>query len=219
MFQVLNFEITPPDQAVIEIELDNDLELLSCQLDNFDREGFEFLPIEKLYYERNGRVLYHKKVFAKESGILDGWDSLVYKWFEYNQPPVEVFIDHSYCLQAFKFVGRAFDQIKKMSKYRPELLKLLQSKIKYGTDFCVDVLIGDKLIEALHFEWDFTENEYPKFLAHKQFCEDRILEIDWVQFANTINDKYSFFKFDQDLETFKARQFGLDKSNKLVKRF
>ena len=63
----INLSHTP----YLEVPIENEELLLTCQLSQFDREGYELLPIEQEYYKAAGVSLHTENVFAQESGNKD----------------------------------------------------------------------------------------------------------------------------------------------------
>ncbi len=149
--------IRVPEVPYLTQPIENEELLLTCQLTQFDREGYELLPIEQLYYEANGVTLHTEKVLAHESGNADEWKAFVQKWFEptaYSNP-LWFKLDHSFCVVRYAFSGPARTQIHKFVEKRPELIKLLNIRPKWGADFCVDYVTPEECFELVHWEWDF----------------------------------------------------------------
>lgn len=211
--------VVPPEKAILEIPINNEELLLDCMLDNFDRDGYEFLPIEQEYYRSNGITLYTKEVLAKESGCGNEWSSLIFDWAYLTEESENIFLDHSYVLQSYKFVGRAKEQILRMAKYRKELIKLSSSKIKYGFDFCLDYIHGDVITEIIHFEWDYHEEEYDYFIRDLKTVSDKIERIDWKQHCESITQFYAN-PFSNNLkDDYKLIKMGIGEAYRYRRRF
>lgn len=184
MFNINNIKLFPPDTSFTEAIEDSILEV--CRLDNFDREGFELLPVEQAYYEQSGIGLTFKPVFAKESGDSDGWSAAIVPWI--TEPDSDlydskhIFLDHSYICQAFEPSLSALEQLKSYLNIQPQLAKLIYAKGKYGLDFCVDWIDDDGVFEIIHIEWDFYKIEFEDFVRCKGQFErliEYMSESDW----------------------------------------
>ena len=214
----INLSRTP----YLEVPIENEELLLTCQLSQFDREGYELLPIEQEYYKAAGVSLHTENVFAQETGNKDGWSAFITKWFESTYPEAAIKLDHSFCLARYSLKGKAYEQVLKFAKKRPELQKLLHLRPKWGADFCADfIMFGERnvCLELVHWEWDFLFHD--EFVDHTTKMENVIAQTQW----DAIIDKVSIFKeryscVDSETEgDYKANLFGLPKANRLYKSF
>lgn len=200
--------------------IENEELLLNCQLTQFDREGYELLPIEQEYYKANNVTLHTEKVLAHESGNADEWQAFVKKWFEPTPTTASYLkLDHSFCVVRYAFDGEAREQILKHAKTRPELNKLLNIRPKYGADFCVDYVTDDDCFELVHWEWDFL---YRKDLfAHIVNMEQAVEIAQWDNIIKAVRLlRQSSSYLDSEAEgNFKAALFGLPKAFRLYKTF
>jgi hypothetical protein len=206
-------------QAALTTPIDwSDDQFFSCQLTQFDREGYELLPIEQEYYKANGIGLHKENVLAHESGQNDGWHAVSYNWFKQNKIHPNLFLDHSLVVQRFGFEGEALAQLQHHSKHRPELKKLINTKTKWGHDFCLDWIDNDSVIEIIHWEWDFRD--YQSYTDHKKFMEEMVEQTDWEFFAKYIIGKFRDASLDltsEEIGDAKANYFGLSKAFRLYK--
>lgn len=213
--------IRVPEVPYLTQPIENEELLLTCQLTQFDREGYELLPIEQLYYEANGVTLHTEKVLAHESGNADEWKAFVQKWFEptaYSKP-LWFKLDHSFCVVRYAFSGPARTQIHKFVEKRPELIKLLNIRPKWGADFCVDYVTPEECFELVHWEWDFLNiNE---FSEHIQKMEKVVEKTRWADIVNAVTIfRRNYTVLDSETEgNFKANLFGLPKAFRLYKSF
>ena len=209
-----------PEVPYLTQPIENEELLLTCQLTQFDREGYELLPIEQMYYEANDVTLHTEKVLAHESGNADEWKAFVQKWFEpvaYSDPLFK--LDHSFCVTRYAFSGPARSQIHKFAEKRPELIKLLNIRPKWGADFCVDYVTSEECFELIHWEWDFLNiNE---FTAHIEKMEKVVEKTRWADIVNAVTIfRRNYTVLDSETEgNFKANLFGLPKAFRLYKSF
>lgn len=217
MFEVCNTNLSNKTALTTPIDWSDD-QFFSCQLTQFDREGYELLPIEQAYYKANGLTLHREDVLAHESGQNEGWHAISYNWFKQVENHTNLFLDHSLVVQRFGFEGEALDQLKYYSKYRPELKKLINTKTKWGHDFCLDWIDGDGVVEVIHWEWDFRD--YDSYLNHKKHMEEMVKETNWEFFARYIIGRFKNAPLSltsEELGDAKANYFGLDKAFRLYK--
>lgn len=207
-----------PEAPFLTRPIENEELLLTCQLTQFDREGYELLPIEQEYYKANNVVLHTEKVLAHESGGTDEWKAYVQKWFEPTKQSNSFFkLDHSFCVVRCAFYGEARAQIHKYVERRPELIKLLNIRPKWGTDFCVDYITSEECFELIHWEWDFLNiNE---FATHIEKMEKVVEKTRWHDIVNAVTIfRRNYTIFDSETESnFKANLFNLPKAFRLYK--
>ena len=209
-----------PAVPVLTKPIENEELLLTCQLTQFDREGYELLPIEQEYYKSNNVVLHTEKVLAHESGNSNEWKAFVQKWFEQTPfTPDYLKLDHSFGVVRHAFDGEAKEQIQKYAKKRPELNKLLNIRPKWGTDFCVDYVVENDCFELIHWEWDFIRVE--ELHNHMMTMEQMVEIAQWDNIINAVRlFRQSTDNFDSEAEgNFKANLFGLPKAFRLYKSF
>ena len=217
-FKVNKINLT--SKPFIETPIENEELLLTCQLTQFDREGYELLPIEQEYYKAAGITLHTENVYAQESGSKDGWKAFIVKWFE-DKSSSAIKLDHSFCLVRYAFKGKAYEQIKKFSKKRPELNKLLSLRPKWGSDFCADLVYtqagSHMFLELVHWEWDFLYHD--EFVQHTKNMENIVAGTHWDSIIDSVNTfKFRNTNADSEVEgNYKANLFGLPKANRLYK--
>ena len=212
--------ISLPKEAFLTVPIEHEELLFECALDNWDREGFELLPIEQEYYRANGIALTQKDVIAKESGAGDHWKASIQKWFVQEVAHPNIYIDHSYVCVGYELAGAAREQVARIAKQRPELNKFLYTRRKYGTDFCIDWIDEFGVTEIVHFEWDFLARDYARLIEHYELVERKILTIDWPHLAKHIMDQRSKWEqLDSDSQgDFKAKYLGLPQAFRLENR-
>jgi hypothetical protein len=187
-------------------------------MEQFDREGYELLPIEQEYYKASGISLHAEKVLAYESGNSDGWHAFIQPWFVQKNKKSFFRLDHSFCLTRYKLGGKAREQVAKFAKKRPELNKLLCSRAKWGADFCVDFVTKNTCMELIHWEWDFLSGQ--ELLDHCKIMEERVAFTDWDNILNSITvlKMNNVCDIEAEIEgNFKAALFGLPKAFRLYK--
>ena len=212
--------IKAPDTPYLTQPIEDEELLLTCQLTQFDREGYELLPIEQMYYKANNIALHTEKVFAHESGGTDEWKAFLQKWFEPERYESSHFkLDHSFCVVRYAFEGDARKQIQKFVEKRPALNKLLSIRPKWGTDFCVDYITRDECFELIHWEWDFLCVE--DLAEHIEKMENIVENTRWFDILNAIEIfRRNYTDIDSETEgNFKANLFGLPKAFRLYKTF
>ena len=217
MFEVLPTNLSDTAALTAPIDWSSD-QFFSCQLTQFDREGYELLPIEQAYYQANGFKLHKEDVYAHESGQVDGWQAISFKWFDQRIKHPHLFLDHSLVVQRFEFGGEALEQLKFHATKRPELNKLINTKPKWGHDFCLDWIDQSGVTEIIHWEWDFRN--YDQYMKHKHFMEEVVSTTNWEFFAKFILDKFKDSPntlTSDEVGDAKAAYFGLLKAFRLYK--
>jgi len=211
--------IVLPEGLLLTQPIQNEDTLLTCQLTQFDREGYELLPIEQEYYKANNINLHTEQVFALESGSTEGWQASLQKWFIQEEEHSKYRLDHSFCVMRYGFDGEAKEQLKRLSKFRPELKKLLNIIPKWGTDFCVDYITADECFELVHWEWDFRD--VYELDHHVETMEHVVQNTDWESIEDAVR-YFNQFNHNVDAEAegnFKANLFGLPRAIRLYKGF
>lgn len=211
--------IKVPVAPFLTTPIKNEEYLLTCQLTQFDREGYELLPIEQEYYKSNNVALHTEKVFAHESGKAEEWHAFVQKWFEPAEDIAPYLkLDHSFCVVRYAFEGAAKEQIQKYAAKRPELNKLLNIRPKFGADFCVDYVTENDCFELIHWEWDFLTKE--DLFEHIMNMEQIVDIAQWDNIINAARLLRQSSYLDSEAEgNFKANLFGLPKAFRLYKTF
>jgi len=211
--------ITLPTIPHLVKPIENEDLLYTCQITQFDREGYELLPIEQEYYRASGIGMHNEKVFAHESGNPDGWSAVIQRWFEQVDSNSPYVLDHSFCVVRYSFEGEAKKQIQRAAKKRPELSKLLHIKPKWGHDFCVDYVQSDHSYELVHWEWDYRNFE--EFDLHRDCLEIIVQKTDWEAIHQAVKTfRICMPHAEADVEgNFKTNMFGLHKAFRLFKSF
>lgn len=173
----------------------------------FDNDGFELSYLEQEYYRENSinltNCLNHS---CDQKTWLDG---------SYGG----LKIDHALILHRWEFSGEAREQLERNKSKFPELNKYLMLKPKWGLDFALEYYNKDDVIEVIHFENDYSS--YDKALTSKSFFEQKILNTDWLDFANYLlknKDEWQGLN-GMTQNDWKARHWGLNKSEETLKSF
>ena len=218
MFEVLPTNLSNKELITTPIDWSPD-QFFSCQLTQFDREGYELLPIEQEYYKAEGLTLHREDVLAHESGQADGWQAISYNWIKQSYKHPNLFLDHSLVVQRLGFGGEALAQLEEYAKVRPELAKLVNTKTKWGHDFCLDWIDEDGVTEIIHWEWDFRS--FREYDLHRIDMEKHIQSIDWLVYAKGVlgsfKDDHLNHLTSEEIGDAKAKQIGLDKAFRLYK--
>ena len=217
MFEVLPTNLTNKLELTTPIDWSSD-QFFSCQLSQFDREGYELLPIEQEYYKAAGFGLHKENVLAHESGQGEsGWHAILNSWIKQTQQHPHLFLDHSLVVHRMGFGGEALEQIKYYSKHRPELQKLIHTKTKWGHDFCLDWVDEDGVTEVIHWEWDFRD--FTEYDQHRKKMEDLVSSVDWVEHALNVVTKYKGIHnmISEKIGDLKANELNLEKAFRLYK--
>ncbi len=163
MFTVLDYKLVQhpyiseplPDESVFE-------RLVAPEF--FDRFGYELTYIESLYHQHNniaGHVLVPGSPTDAAACIQD--------WMVQEEQHPHIFLDHCHLNTRYAYEGEALEQLKRLSKKYPRLVKVLNIKPKYMVDFCVDYITEDKVVELIHIEHDF--HDFNQYKSHIAFCE------------------------------------------------
>jgi hypothetical protein len=214
------FEILPTHITNITLTTPinwSDTQFQNCQLTQFDREGYELLPIEQEYYKVNGINLHRENVLAHESGQSQAWYARSNQWIRQTQKHPNLYLDHAIVVSRPKFEGQALEQIQEQAKTRRELIKLIHTKAKWGHDFCLDWIDDEGVTEIIHWEWDFQS--YEEYETHRKQMEDLIQNHDWTAHAHKILKKYKCATnlTSEEIGDLKASEIGLQKAFRLFK--
>ena len=113
---------------------------MSCNLNFFDKDGYELTELEQKYAIYSGIDLSekHNKHTAAH-----------YWWYKDETLSEQgCVLDHSMIITRYRFEGEARKELERLVSKRPILNKLLSIRSKYGIDFSLDYV---------------TEKEYMKF--------------------------------------------------------
>jgi hypothetical protein len=174
---------------------------------HFDNDGFQLNRLEQLYYEAQGIDI------PECLGVR----AAQYNWFDVIEPG-KFIIDHSLLITRCAYVGRAREQLERMSRVYPYLKKYLLLKPKWGFDFALEYA-GDEYLEVLHIEQDF--DSYREALERKKHFEELVFYEDWEMFAAELVKHKAFWEPLQGMERndWKARFWGFDKAERTLKAF
>jgi hypothetical protein len=200
----------PSKDVVLEAPLEDETLLLTLDIENVDRVGFDLTTLEQEYYKVNKLELTTKTLFSKDSDKTS-WNTVFQKWILDEKLNNNIYVDHSGLYGTYPFVGRAAEQLKKYTKQRPELAKLLNLRGKVGYDICIDYIEDNTVVELLHLEHDFGLEEYDLFLEQKLFVEVNLEEQDWEAFIYDLYKVLGDVRNPRNHDT-KANLFGCSKA-------
>lgn len=154
---------------------------LGCHVDH---EGFDLNEIEQYYYKYNSVELHHDNTWYKDGGQTMGTNSVLYDWIVQRDTNEKLIIDHSSIVVKYPITGEAADQLKKYSKDRPELLRMLSSNFKCGLDLCIDCYNEDRVEPIVHIEWDYDDAS--SLEKDKNYVESILSQLDWKSLLGVI---------------------------------
>ena len=194
------------EQASIEVPIDDGY-FTDYYFRHFDNDGFQLNRLEQLYYEAQGI----------DTPECLGVRAAQYNWFDIIEPG-KFIIDHSLLITRCTYVGRAREQLERMSRVYPYLKKYLLLKPKWGLDFALEYA-DDEYIEVLHIEQDF--DSYREALERKAYFEELVFYEDWEMFVAELVKHKAFWEPLQGMERndWKARFWGFDKAERTLKAF
>jgi hypothetical protein len=193
-------------QAEIEVPIDDGY-FTEYNFRHFDNDGFQLNRLEQLYYEAQGI----------DTPECLGVRAAHYNWFSIIEPGPFI-IDHSLLITRCTYVGRAREQLERMSKLFPYLQKYLLLKSKWGFDFALEYA-GEEYIEVLHIEQDF--DSYREAMLQKELFEERVFSEHWHLFVKELLSRKSIWEPLQGMarNDWKARFWGFDKAERTLKAF
>lgn len=202
MFKINDYKFNL--DGTISLPIENE-ELLLTGKCHVDHEGFDLNEIEIAYYKANGYDLYHDNTFYKDGGKESGSNAILQTWVEPIDDTFPIILDHSHYVIRYEFVGPAKEQILKYVKRRPELLRLLSARRKYGLDFCIDYFnLPKRLVyPVVHIEWDY--NDKKTFDNDLNWLNERILSLNWVKLGidmETYMQNYTYYNSHKKLDAF-----------------
>jgi hypothetical protein len=194
------------EQASIEIPIDNGY-FTDYNFRHFDNDGFQLSRLEQLYYQAQGI----------DTPECLGVRAAQYDWFGLIAPG-KFIIDHSLLITRCAYVGRAREQLERMSRVYPYLKKYLLLKPKWGLDFALEYA-DDEYLEVLHIEQDF--DSYREAVLQKEFFEERVFYEDWHLFVKELVARKSMWEPLQGMSRndWKARFWGFGKAERTLKAF
>lgn len=135
-----------------------------------DHEGFDLNEIEQAYHKHNGISLEHDTTWYKDGDATKGAHAIIQPWLTQTNTS-DLILDHSQFVFRYPISGEAAEQIKKYTKQRPELLRILSTSFKCGLDLCIDYISDDRVQPVVHIEWDYTN------------IQDLLIDVDYVETA------------------------------------
>lgn len=211
--KISNFQVNR--NLTLSKPLEDESLLLTADIENVDRVGFDLTTLEQEYYKANNLSLSEKILHSKDSA-KESWNTVFGPWFETRKIKKNVFIDHCGIYATYPFSGQAKEQIKKYIPKRPELAKLVNLKGKVGYDICIDYINEEEVTELLHIEHDYGLEEYSTFLDNKHRLEILLQNTDWKR----IYDKAKKGLLTNSIErnNYKASLFGFEYAFKYYNR-
>lgn len=173
---------------------------MSCNLNFFDKDGYELTELEQKYAIYNGIDLSekHNKHTAAH-----------YWWYKDETLSEQgCVLDHSMIITRYRFEGEARKELERLVSKRPILNKLLSIRSKYGIDFSLDYVTEKGVYEIFHIEQDFLD--WQEAMDTKAKAEELIERTDWESGAKDvikrIDEWYNLSSDDQS--DWKAKYFG-----------
>ena len=149
----------------------------------FDQNGYDLCPLEQLYAEYNSE----RENLTNHRGHM----SLMKKWIVQNKiqgkDKLEGYVlNHSMILERKGYTGEALEQLKRIAKMNPLMMKLINIKPKWGIDLSIDYVSfdEDECFELFHYEWDTFD--YQEILVAKNNIENLILKTNFDRAAQDL---------------------------------
>ena len=212
--KVSNFQI--PKDLTLSKPLEDESILLTADIENVDRVGFDLTTLEQEYYKVNKLALSEKVIHSKDSN-KQSWNTIFQNWFLTREIQEHIYIDHCGIYGTYPFSGQAKKQIKKYIPKRPELAKLLNLRGKVGYDICIDYINGEEVVELLHIEHDYGLEEYDTYLKNKHRLEAKLLNTNWERIYEKVK-KGSLLSNSIQRNNFKSSLFGFEDAFKYYNR-
>lgn len=141
----------------------------------FDQNGYAMTPIEKRYYEVNGRAATQ---FHRSKEVLRS------PWMEWDRVEGPHF-NHCCLFERKTFSGEAREQLERWAGKNPMLWKLIRLRPKWGIDVSIDYVDREgNVFEVFHYEWDAFE--FAPVQAKKEEIEGMVLATDWEAAAKEL---------------------------------
>ncbi len=186
-------------------EIPEDL-LMNEHFSYFDNDGYKLTGLERSIHSYFNIPLSHS---LNHISVCENW--------AYQINRCSIVLDHSLISHRFSYEGKARSQIEKLCKKRPELIKLLAIKPKYGIDFSVDYIDASNCFELVHIEYDSYKYDDIYIAASKMML--LVTSTDFKQLAmSLIDEKDKWEKLNSnDQSDYKARKFGFKRAFSLEK--
>lgn len=164
-----------------------------------DHEGFDLNEIEQEYHKHNDISLAHDTTWYKDGDATKGAHGIIQSWLTQTSKS-ELILDHSQFVFRYPISGEAAEQIKRYTKQRPELLRILSTSFKCGLDLCIDYINEDCVQPVVHIEWDYTNVQ--DLLTGIDYVETALKYTDWNEIIAVIKrfnrlSKHSLDAFQQ----------------------
>ena len=144
-------------------------------LANFDQNGYDLTPLEKMYAEANNGYVKNTR-----------WrNSLKQDWFTDEENSIRgVHLNHADLYERKSYHGYALEQLMAHAEGLPLIHKITKMRSKWGIDVSIDYAEYPHVFEVFHFEWD--DFEYEKVAAKQEKIENIVLNTDWKDAAHTL---------------------------------
>jgi hypothetical protein len=183
----LKFELIRPTYRDIQISKPLPDDVAEHVLLNYtchvDHEGFDLNEIEQEYYKHNGVSLEHDTTWYKDGAAANGSHAIILPWFTQTETS-SLILDHSQFVFRHPITGDAAEQIKRYTKHRPELLRILSAEFKCGLDLCIDYITKDRVYPVVHIEWDYLN--VSEMLPDIDYVEHVLQNINWNHIVPTV---------------------------------
>lgn len=188
-----NIQITKP---LLEDIAEHMLLNSTCHVDH---EGFDLNEIEQAYHKHNGISLTHDTTWYKDGDATKGAHGIIQPWLTQTNKS-DLILDHSQFVFRYPISGEAAEQIKRYTKQRPELLRILSTSFKCGLDLCIDYINEECVQPVVHIEWDYTNVQ--DLLIGIDYVETALQYTDWNEIISVIKrfnrlSKHSLDAFQQ----------------------
>ncbi len=200
---MLSYNVSKPIYSDIRISkpLPDDVAehvLLNCTC-HVDHEGFDLNEIEQAYYAHNDISLEHDTTWYKDGDAAKGAHAIIQPWLTQSGTS-ELILDHSQFVFRYPVSGEAAEQVKRYSKQRPELLRILSTSFKCGLDLCIDYINDDRIMPVVHIEWDYAN--FRDMLVDVDYVETVLQYTDWNEIISVTKrfnrlSKHSLDAFQQ----------------------
>jgi len=144
-------------------------------LSNFDQNGYDLTPLEKMYAEVNHGYI----------GNTRWRESLKQPWFEDTENTTSgVHLNHADLYERKSYHGYALEQLMAHAEGLPLIYKITRMRPKWGIDISIDYTSPTMVFEVFHFEWDDFDHD---IVAEKQqYIEQIVLNTDWEDAAQQL---------------------------------
>lgn len=192
----------------MDIPLEYPQKLYDADLVGFDYTGFNLVPLELEYYNRNEIELYPSEDTYIGLNINNHWP-LKQPWLVVAEKNSNLFINDSNLYTRYGYTGRARYELEKYSKWNMQLRKLLEVKPKWAITMNIEWIDERGCFELLNYYREFTNTDYMQYTM--QLIKDMLAQFDWYRDCKILADLHTEWKLlnFEDQDTYKRSYFGL----------